>query len=217
MALIDLLRFFIPVSAIIAVFWCVSFIARISEPKPLVFGVDDNTEFRLHWIYKISVVVIDITCLLVAIFLIWGSIMSGPRVLVAPMFWVIIAVFSILFLYILYIHKSFSDVYVRIDSQGINVRKFYGRRKNIPYTDISEYIFKPHSDKLIIKDFRGRKTLIRPLKTSSQLSLFHLAFRMTEGRWAQSHSTDDRRKLEESIETNSGVQYLLDHLHGKLS
>ena len=130
------------------------------------------------------------------------------------MFWVIIAIFSILFLYI---HKSFSDVYVRIDSQGITVRKFYGRRKNIPYTDISEYIFKPHSDKLIIKDFRGRKTLIRPLKTSTQLSLFHLAFRMTEGRWAQPYSTDDRRKLEESIETNSGVQYLLDHPHGKLS
>ena len=58
MALIDLLRFFIPVSAIIAVFWCVSFIARISEPKPFVSGADDNTEFRLHWIYKISVVVI---------------------------------------------------------------------------------------------------------------------------------------------------------------
>ncbi len=35
MALTDLLRFFIPISAIIAVFWCVSFIARISEPKPL--------------------------------------------------------------------------------------------------------------------------------------------------------------------------------------
>ena len=117
----------------------------------------------------------------------------------------------------MYIHKSFSDVYVRIDSQGITVRKFYGRRKNIPYTGISEYIFKPHSDKLIIKDFRGRKTLIRPLKTSTQLSLFHLAFRMTEGRWAQPYSTDDRRKLEESIETNSGVQYLLDHPHGKLS
>jgi len=214
MALIDLLRFFIPVSAIIAVFWCVSFIARISEPKPLVSGADDNTEFRLHWIYKISVVVIDITCLLVAIFLIWGSITSGPRVLGAPMFWVIIAIFSILFMYI---HKSFSDVYVRIESQGITVRKFYGRRKNILYTDISEYIFKPHSDKLIIKDFRSRKTLIRPLKTSTQLPLFHLAFRMTEGRWAQSHSTDDRRKLEESIETNSGVQYLLDHSHGKLS
>ena len=108
-------------------------------------------------------------------------------------------------------------MYVRIDSQGITVRKFYRRMKNLPYTDISEYIFKPHSDKLIIKDFRGGKTLIRPLKTSSQLSLFHLAFRMTEGRWAQSHSTDDRRKLEESIETNSGVQYLLDHPHGKLS
>jgi len=130
------------------------------------------------------------------------------------MFWVIIAVFSIIFIYI---HKSFSDVYVRIDSQGITVRKFYRRMKNLPYTDISEYIFKPHSDKLIIKDFRGGKTLIRPLKTSSQLSLFHLAFRMTEGRWAQPHSTDDRRKLEESIETNSGVQYLLDHPHDKLS
>lgn len=48
MALIDLLRFFIPVSAIIAVFWGVSFIARISEPKPLVSGADDNIEFRLH-------------------------------------------------------------------------------------------------------------------------------------------------------------------------
>ena len=214
MALIDLLRFFIPVSAIIAVFWGVSFIARISEPKPFVSGADDNTVFRLHWVYKISVVVIDITCLLVAIFLIWGSITSGPRALVAPMFWVIIAVFSIIFIYI---HKSFSDVYVRIGSQGITTRKFYRSRKNIPYTDISEYIFKPHSDKLIIKDFRGRKTLIRPLKTSSQLPLFHLAFRMTEGRWAQPHSSDDRRKLEESIETNSGVQYLLDHPHGKLS
>ena len=205
MALIDLLRFFIPVSAIIAVFWGVSFIARISEPKPLVSGADDNTEFRLHWVYRISVVVIDITCLLVAVFLIWGSITSGPRVLVAPMFWVIIAIFSILFLYI---HKSFNDVYVRIDSQGITTRKFYGCMKNVPYTDISEYIF---------KDFRGRKTLICPLKTSTQLSLFHLAFRMTEGHWAQPHSTDDRRKLEESIETNSGVQYLLDHPHGKLS
>ena len=214
MALIDLLGFFIPISAIIAVFWCVSFIARISEPKPLVSGADDNTEFRLHWIYKISVVVIDITCLLVAIFLIWESIISGPRALGALMFWVIIAIFSILFMYI---HKSFSDVYVRIDSQGITVRKFYGRRKNILYTDISEYIFKPHSDKLIIKDFRGRKTLIRPLKTSTQLSLFHLAFRMTEGRWAQPYSAYDWQKLEESIETNSGVLYLLDHPHGNLS
>ena len=70
MALTDLLRFFIPISAIIAVFWCVSFIARISEPKPFVSGADDNTEFRLHWVYKISVVVIDIICLLVAVFLI---------------------------------------------------------------------------------------------------------------------------------------------------
>ena len=67
MALTDLLRFFIPISAIIAVFWCVSFIARISEPKPLVSGADDNTEFRLHWIYKISVVVIDITLSLIHI------------------------------------------------------------------------------------------------------------------------------------------------------
>ena len=97
MALIDLLGFFIPISAIIAVFWCVSFIARISEPKPLVSDADDNTEFRLHWIYKISAVVIDITFLLVAIFLIWGSITSGPRVLVAPMFWVIVAIFSYIF------------------------------------------------------------------------------------------------------------------------
>ena len=178
MALIDLLRFFIPVSAIIAVFWCVSFIARISEPKPLVSGADDNTEFRLHWIYKISVVVIDITCLLVAVFLIWGSITSGPRVLVAPMFWVIIAIFSILFLYI---HKSFSDMYVCIGSQGITTRKFYRSRKNIPYTDISEYIFKPHSDKLIIKEFRGRKTLIalmtgenlrNPSKPTAEYSTF---------------------------------------------
>ena len=67
-----------------------------------------------------------------------------------------------------------------------------------------------------LKTFGAEKTLIRPLKTSTQLSLFHLAFRMTEGRWAQPYSTDDRQKLEESIETNSGVQYLLDHPHGKL-
>ena len=214
MELTDLIRALIPVLPVVIISLAVSVIPRFISTKPPVFELKDEVIFRLHWIYKISVVVIDITCLLVAIFLIWGSITSGPRVLVAPMFWVIIAISSILFLYI---HKSFSDVYVRIDSQGITVRKFYGRRKNIPYTDISEYIFKPHSDKLIIKDFLGGKALIRPLKTSSQLSLFHLAFRMTEGRWAQPHSTDDRRKLEESIETNSGVQYLLDHPHDKLS
>ena len=214
MELTDLIRALIPGLPVVIISLAVSVIPRFISTKPPVFELKDEVIFRLHWIYKISVVVIDITCLLVAVFLIWGSITSGPRVLVAPMFWVIIAVFSIIFIYI---HKSFSDVYVRIDSQGITVRKFYRRMKNLPYTDISEYIFKPHSDKLIIKDFRGRKTLIRPLKTSTQLSLFHLAFRMTEGRWAQSHSTDDRRKLEESIETNSGVQYLLDHPHGKLS
>ena len=213
MELTDLIRALIPGLPVVIISLAVSVIPRFISTKPPVFELKDEVIFRLHWIYKISVVVIDITCLLVAIFLIWGSITSGTRALVAPMFWVIIAIFSILFLYI---HKSFSDMYVRIDSQGITTRKFYGRRKNVPYTDISEYIFKPNSDKLIIKEFRGRKTLIRPLKTSTQLSLFHLAFRMTEGRWAQPHSTDDRRKLEESIETNSGVQYLLDHPHGKL-
>ena len=214
MELTDLIRALIPGLPVVIISLAVSVIPRFISTKPPVFELKDEVIFRLHWIYKISVVVIDITCLLVAVFLIWGSITSGPRVLVAPMFWVIIAIFSILFMYI---HKSFSDVYVRIDSQGITTRKFYRRMKNVPYTDISEYIFKPHSDKLIIKVFRGRKTLICPLKTSTQLSLFHLAFRMTEGRWAQPDSTDDRRKLEESIETNSGVQYLLDHPHGKLS
>ena len=198
MELTDLIRALIPVLPVVIISLAASAIPRFISTKPPVFELKKE---------------VDIICLLVAVFLIWGSITSGPRVLVAPMFWVIIAIFSILFLYI---HKSFSDMYVRIDSQGITTRKFYGRMKNVPYTDISEYIFKPHSDKLIIKDFRGRKTLIRPLKTSTQLSLFHLAFRMTEGRWAQPHSTDDRRKLEESIETNSGVQYLLDHPHGKL-
>ena len=173
MELTDLIRALIPGLPVVIISLAVSVIPRFISTKPPVFELKDEVIFRLHWIYKISVVVIDITCLLVAIFLIWGSITSGTRALVAPMFWVIIAIFSILFLYI---HKSFSDMYVRIDSQGITTRKFYGRRKNVPYTDISEYIFKPHSDKLIIKEFRGRKNSYPPLKNLYAVIPFPLGF-----------------------------------------
>ena len=129
MELTDLIRALIPVLPVVIISLAASVIPRFISTKPPVFELKKEVIFRLHWIYKISVLVIDITCLLVAIFLIWGSIISGPRVLGAPMFWVIIAIFFILFMYI---HKSFSDVYVRIDSQGITTRKFYGRMKNVP-------------------------------------------------------------------------------------
>ena len=93
-----------------------------------------------------------------------------------------------------------------------------GAMKNVPYQNISEYIFKPHSDKLIIKVFRGNEKLLScPLKPLRSYPFSTWLSAWLKGTGAQPHSTDDRRKLEESIETNSGVQYLLDHPHGKLS
>ena len=61
MELTDLIRALIPVLPVVIISLAASVIPRFISTKPPVFELKDEVIFRLHWIYKISVVVIDIT------------------------------------------------------------------------------------------------------------------------------------------------------------
>lgn len=128
--------------------------------------------------------------------------------------WIPLAISIIIFVYV--VHK-FQYSYISINGEGISYKKIIGREQYVSYVDIVEYRLKPYSDYLVLSTVAGKRIVIRPVRMSLQQLLFQMSFRVTEDRWPLLESKEDRQKLEESIETNSGVLYLLDHPRGKLT
>ena len=122
--------------------------------------------------------------------------------------WIPLAIYIMI---IIHIFRNYRYSYITIDDEGITYKVFMGRKKYIPYMNIAEYNLKPYQDRFILRSSTGQKVVVRPVGMSLQQLLFYVSFRVTEGRWPRLDSSIDRKALEDSLGSNSGVLYLLEH------
>ncbi|PLA19236.1 hypothetical protein CYK04_06185 [Rothia dentocariosa] len=172
------------------------------------YKLEDVVTYRLKIVHKIAAVISYIFFVFIVYIYITLYLYAGLEFVTVWPIWIPLAIYIMI---IIHIFRNYRYSYITIDDEGITYKVFMGRKKYIPYMNIAEYNLKPYQDRFILRSSTGQKVVVRPVGMSLQQLLFYVSFRVTEGRWPRLDSSIDRKALEDSLGSNSGVLYLLEH------